>query len=439
MQLPFKISTSVTAPPVGFMSVTLVGTGASSGIPIIGHINADCACQDAIDHPEGNPNQRLNVSLLITVPHTAKSKLTATDEKNAKANTTCGDQEENASIHNKFGGEFLNQIDGVPVRFTLIDCGKTFRDAYFKVLARHGMHEVDALLLTHDHADAIMGLDDLRDLQRMHMVEANWIVDTYIPTYLQCQTMHIIEKSVGYIFRNSQIVGPAPKTASEHKALLREHVEREKHTKGENAWNDIGIRRATALQFFTVSEETPARLYIPALNTNDAPELEDANIPMYSLPVEHGKNYISLGFVFGRGTAFKSQLVGATGASTATPDELTEKSCVVYISDVSSIPEVSMKFLLDLVKIDLLIIDCVHCPGKVCHVHITMDEMAELVVQLKPRYAIAVGMYCDIKHDAGNAWLQDALEGYVRDGRLKAGEVLGMSLGYDGMELILPQ
>ncbi|CCW66308.1 unnamed protein product [Phytomonas sp. Hart1] len=439
MALPIEIPTSIAAPPVGYMNITLVGTGSSSGIPIIGHIDTDCACVDAMANPQNNPNCRLNVSLLITVPHHTKSKLASTDRNNGKENTPGVALKEDNLTDDHFDDTIVNRIGGVPVRFTLIDCGKTFRDAYFKVLARHGIHGVDALLLTHDHADATMGLDDLRDLQLMHMVEGNWIVDSFIPTYLQCETLRFIEKSVGYIFQNSQIVGPAPETAQKHKSLLMKHMEQQKRMKGNKAWNDIGIRRATALQFFTVSHQTPAKLYIPAMGTSDDPNSADANIPMYSLPVEHGKNYISLGFVFGRGTAFKSQLVDATGTPTTTQDGLKEASCVVYISDVSSIPNASMNFLLDLVKIDVLIIDCVHGSGKRCETNIGMEEMSELVVLLKPRYAIAVGMYCDIKHDAGNAKLQDMLEGYVRDGRLKAGEVLKMSLGYDGMEMILRQ
>lgn len=55
----------------------------------------------------------------------------------------------------------------------LIDCGKTFREVILNLFPKHGLKEVGALLLTHGHADAILGMDDLRDLQ---IYEVGWVV-----------------------------------------------------------------------------------------------------------------------------------------------------------------------------------------------------------------------------------------------------------------------
>jgi phosphoribosyl 1,2-cyclic phosphodiesterase len=44
-------------------------------------------------------------------------------------------------------------------RRTSCACGKTFRDAYVRVLQPR-VDSLAALLLTHDHADAIHGIDD---------------------------------------------------------------------------------------------------------------------------------------------------------------------------------------------------------------------------------------------------------------------------------------
>lgn len=54
---------------------------------------------------------------------------------------------------------------GESPRCVLIDCGKTFREVILNLFPKHGLKEVGALLLTHGHADAILGMDDLRDLQ----------------------------------------------------------------------------------------------------------------------------------------------------------------------------------------------------------------------------------------------------------------------------------
>ena len=42
----------------------------------------------------------------------------------------------------------------------MVDAGKTMRPACLKSLPKLGISSIDALLLTHDHADAIFGLDD---------------------------------------------------------------------------------------------------------------------------------------------------------------------------------------------------------------------------------------------------------------------------------------
>ena len=54
---------------------------------------------------------------------------------------------------------------GAPHRHLQIDVGKTFRDAVLRWYPRHGVDALNAVLLTHDHADAVLGLDDLRGLQ----------------------------------------------------------------------------------------------------------------------------------------------------------------------------------------------------------------------------------------------------------------------------------
>lgn len=60
---------------------------------------------------------------------------------------------------------------GQTPRCVLIDCGKTFREAICSLFPKHGLREVGALLLTHGHADAILGMDDLRDLQVYEQVD----------------------------------------------------------------------------------------------------------------------------------------------------------------------------------------------------------------------------------------------------------------------------
>ncbi|MCO5589140.1 hypothetical protein L7F22_043106 [Adiantum nelumboides] len=52
--------------------------------------------------------------------------------------------------------------DGAEESLILIDCGPTFYPAALTHFAAQNLRKIDAVLLTHGHADAILGLDNLR-------------------------------------------------------------------------------------------------------------------------------------------------------------------------------------------------------------------------------------------------------------------------------------
>lgn len=87
------------------LALTFLGTGTSQGIPVIGSDHPVCKSRDPRD-------QRLRSSVLLTWP---KGKL-------------------------------------------IIDCGPDFRQQ----LLRNPIERLDAVLITHEHADHTMGLDDIR-------------------------------------------------------------------------------------------------------------------------------------------------------------------------------------------------------------------------------------------------------------------------------------
>ena len=62
----------------------------------------------------------------------------------------------------------------------LIDCGKTFKSAMLDVFRRHERADhLNAVILTHAHADACLGLDDLREFvpgERNHEIP----IDVYV-------------------------------------------------------------------------------------------------------------------------------------------------------------------------------------------------------------------------------------------------------------------
>ncbi|EPY43110.1 hypothetical protein AGDE_00813 [Angomonas deanei] len=439
----------------------------------MGHLSGGCACSDAIEHPTGK-NNRNNVSMLITTPLTdtvgaEQQQVIAQEMADGKYDLPTEEeiQESRAAkrSHDSFDGQTFNTLlkyplqaapsgeknTYIPVRQTLIDCGKTFRGAYFKVLIQRQVRLVDGLLLTHDHADAMAGLDDLRDLQRMHMstgdegeaavkegeVKGHWYIDHYIPTFLSSTTLQSVKNSVVYIYNNSQQLGEAPdskegfeQSTATYNAnfqsgegnVISPALQQKIKEQQLSAPNDIGIRRSTALQLFTLSTEKVAKFYCPSLGPN---------IPIYSVPVEHGKNYISLGFVFGTGVRFVGE---------ENNNHNHNGSCVVYLSDISANTDVSLQFLQSLVKIDVLVVDVLHGSGRSNPVHYCMDEAVELIALLRPKTAFAMGMYCDVEHEEGRLLFQQkVLERLAKEKDRSDKEVLLVDLSYDGMQIQLPQ
>ncbi|CAK4098759.1 unnamed protein product [Aphanomyces euteiches] len=146
-------------PPLArFMStieLLVLGSGPSTSIPSIRCLvsNADCrVCSEAHANPNSK-NRRLNPSLFV-----------------------------------KYAGLNL-----------LIDCGKTFREGLMRVVPQHEIYPLDAVVLTHGHADACFGLDDLRDVQ----AKLNPSQLAALPIYCSRRTRQEIEPKFGYLFEPS--------------------------------------------------------------------------------------------------------------------------------------------------------------------------------------------------------------------------------------------
>ncbi|KAJ3262876.1 hypothetical protein HDU77_011667 [Chytriomyces hyalinus] len=85
------------------------------------------------------------------------------------------------------------------IRTILIDAGKTFYTAALAWFPHYGITQIDAVLLTHGHADAMMGLDDLR----------MWTLDSIpsIPVYLNKETMGVVASAFPYIVDRTKATG----------------------------------------------------------------------------------------------------------------------------------------------------------------------------------------------------------------------------------------
>ena len=66
---------------------------------------------------------------------------------------------------------------------------------------KHGIKKIDAVLLTHGHADAILGLDDLRSWSAFH---------GKIPVYLNKECMDVVSRTFPYILDRTKATGGSP-------------------------------------------------------------------------------------------------------------------------------------------------------------------------------------------------------------------------------------
>ncbi|KAM0792026.1 hypothetical protein ACM66B_006253 [Microbotryomycetes sp. NB124-2] len=83
----------------------------------------------------------------------------------------------------------------------LIDCGKSFLTSALEHWPKHGLREIDALLITHAHADAMLGLDDLRGWTLHGTIQKS------VPIYCTQDTYDEIAKSFPYLTDSMKATG----------------------------------------------------------------------------------------------------------------------------------------------------------------------------------------------------------------------------------------
>jgi ribonuclease BN (tRNA processing enzyme) len=383
----------------------------------MGHMRADCACRDALQNAN-SPNRRNNVSLLVQEWRTRPSPRPEDEEEAAaSASDAAGDASGGSGKYRAPPRDLITPGWHCNV---LIDCGKTFRDAYFRTLAPLGVEHLDALLLTHEHADAIFGLDELRDLMPMDECGLHYVSRLGLPTYVSAFTLNSMRRSFGYIVDASRIAGTvtAPPVFGESGAaefsLADARAEADAlppRIATAQPWKPLKLqRRVTTLHLNVIQERMgPAKITVPPGGIAG---------DWWSIPVEHGPGYLSLGFVF-----------GASG-----------NNRVVYISDVSRVSDVTLAFLQSpaVQPIRVLVVDALLEFGAKDHFsHFTLARAWDLVRALDPVEALGVGMYCSIKHHATNAILTQKVERHRA--KYPQARLQSFQLAYDGQVIELEQ
>ncbi|KWU42648.1 hypothetical protein RHOSPDRAFT_5670, partial [Rhodotorula sp. JG-1b] len=149
------------------------GTGTSGALPSIACLTSPdkgCKCcrstLDAND-PLGRKNVRRNTSALLRI----------------KAEQGEGEK------------TILIDASSLPFELRITQCGKTFYSGAVEWWPKKQLRQIDALILTHAHADAILGLDDLRGWTLRGAIQRS------IPIYLTQHTFDEVSKRVHLLKR----------------------------------------------------------------------------------------------------------------------------------------------------------------------------------------------------------------------------------------------
>jgi phosphoribosyl 1,2-cyclic phosphodiesterase len=202
-----------------------MGSGTSSSIPLF-----NCISQ--------NPITCSACKLGLQVQDLPKAGKCVKYNKNKRRNSSCLIK--------------IPLADG-SIKNVIIDCGKTFYESSFTWFLEYGVIQIDAVLLTHGHADACMGLDDLR----MWTAGSSGQLQESVQIYLDQNTFEIVDRCFPYLT---------------------------------NVRNATGSGEVASLQFNLIEAGKPIELF--------------GEVLVHTLKVQHGFNsdetpYYALGFRIG--------------------------------------------------------------------------------------------------------------------------------------------
>lgn len=243
-------------------------------------------------------------------------------------------------------------------RTVVIDVGKTFTESALRWMPSHNLTSIDAVVLTHEHMDAVGGLDDLRGFQGMNTrsLQTGLPEQTPISVHLSKTCLMALKKQFFYLFpKEDQIAG---ETISSNGTKVQRYVSK------------LDVRVVQNFQPFVA-----------------------AGLRMIPLPVMHGEDLICNGYAFA--------LDGCSSNK--------KKTNVVYLSDISRMPIDTETFIIEnLPPTDVLVLDSL-TPGMNNPTHFNLKQALELVRRLKPRRTFLVGMACDsfLSHDEMNRELKE--------------------------------
>lgn len=353
----------------------IIGAGASSSTPklecVLNPSSRCTACLDAHANPSTSRNNRLNPSFMI---HLKLSHPTTADGEETDA-------------------------------YVMIDCGKTFRESVLKVFPKLGIPKIDVVLVTHDHADASNGIDDLREFTYRKAVQV----------FTDPVTESRLRNTVGYLF---------PKESGQSSMLWTASIE----------WRRMYDRDRTTgiLDIEPLPSHPGARFFVAAMQ------------------VEHGVDTHCNAFIVPLVTSIPRCNRDATYS-------VAQCRFLVYMSDVSVVDDKVLSTITQSIQalhiklfgapivakeeaseegvkigpalgVEVLVLDLLADHSYVSH--IGFKEALAAAIRISATRTYFVGMSHTMEYNATNERIQKETDLEKRNGRLPADAT--MELGWDG-------
>lgn len=318
---------SIASPPL--VELLFLGTGTSSSIP---HL-------DCLTAP---PNRKPCLTCLST--------LTPEGKKNIRRNTSAA-----LRISGKDGKKST----------VVIDVGKNFQAAAVEWFPKYGLREIDAVIITHAHADAMNGLDDLRGWT------LGGAIQTHIDVYVSQSTFQEVQRSFPYLVSKEFASGGGDVPDFEWH-IIEDKVPFE--------IKDTGVQITPFIVHhgrLFATNPPPAFAPTPCTTQPTTPNLSGRSSPVVrplsgSNPPPKIHPYLCFGFLI--------------------------QDTIIYISDVSLIPDDTWALLESAKKpMPVLVLDCLRLRSHTSHMGV--QEAVTTVRRLNPRRTYLTGFSHDISHD----------------------------------------
>ncbi|RDX56205.1 hypothetical protein OH76DRAFT_1396546 [Lentinus brumalis] len=310
------------------VELILLGTGTSSTLPHVDCLTRpptvkQCRACTATLRPDGRKNKRGNTSAVLRV----------------------------------------RGRDGEP-KTIVIDVGKSFMQSAVEWFPKYGLRHIDAVLITHGHADAMNGLDDLRGWT------LGGAIQPHVDIYLTEETFESVKIAFPYLVQKEFATGGGDVP--------------------EFRWHFIADRQPFEIEGtgITVRPFAVPHGFCGAKRMKPAAILPDHGAPAF----ENSSSPWSSGLP---GTPV------ATGVSTPTQEEFLclgfiVQDAVTYMSDVSRIPPDVMD-LLQSHRTPVLILDCLYLkPHKS---HLSLQQSVEYARLLGAQRTYLVGFSHEVAHE----------------------------------------